>query len=41
MRGEAFGLVKTQCPSVGENLNREAGVGGFVSRGRGNRIKGL
>ena len=25
---------KALCPSVGEHQNREAGVGGFVSRGR-------
>jgi hypothetical protein len=36
MRGEAFSLVKAQCPSVGECQDREAGVGGLVSRGRGN-----
>ena len=34
MRGEALGLVKAQCPSVGECQDREAGVGGLVSRGR-------
>jgi hypothetical protein len=27
MRGEAFGLVKAQCPSVGESQDRGAGVG--------------
>jgi hypothetical protein len=32
MRGEAFGLVKG--PSVGECQDREAGVGGWMSRGR-------
>jgi hypothetical protein len=31
MRGEALGLVKG--PSVGECHDREAGVGGLVSRG--------
>jgi hypothetical protein len=35
MRGEAFSLVKAQCPSVGECQDREAGVGGLVRRGRG------
>ena len=36
MRGEALGLVKAQCPSVGKCQDREAGMGGLVSRGRGN-----
>jgi hypothetical protein len=35
MRGEALGLVKARCPSVGECQDREAGVGGLVSKGRG------
>jgi hypothetical protein len=35
MRGEALGLVKALCPSVGECQDREAGVGGLGSRGRG------
>ena len=35
MRGEALGLVKARCPSVGEYQAREVGVGGLVSRGRG------
>jgi hypothetical protein len=26
--------MKAQCPSVGECQDREAGVGGLVSRGR-------
>jgi hypothetical protein len=34
MRGEALGPVKVQCPSIGECQDREAGVGGSVSRGR-------
>jgi hypothetical protein len=34
MRGEAIGLVKAHCPSVGECQDREAGVGELVSRGR-------
>jgi hypothetical protein len=32
MRGEALGLVKAQCPIVGECQDREAVVGGLVSR---------
>jgi hypothetical protein len=35
MGGEALGPVKALCPSVGECLGQEAGVGGLVSRGRG------
>jgi hypothetical protein len=38
MRGEALGPVKTQCLSVGESQDRRAGVGGLVSKGRGDRI---
>jgi hypothetical protein len=34
MRREALGLVKAQCPSVGECQDRDAGVGGLVNRGR-------
>jgi hypothetical protein len=34
MRGEALGLVKALCPGVGECQDREAGVGGLVSRER-------
>ena len=41
MRGEALGLVKAECPSVGEYQDREAGVGGLVSRGRENGIGGF
>jgi hypothetical protein len=33
MRGEALGSVKALCPSVGECQDREAGLGGLVSRG--------
>jgi hypothetical protein len=33
MGGEALGLVKVLCPSVGE-CQREAGEGGLGSRGR-------
>jgi hypothetical protein len=32
MRGEALGLVKIICPSTGECLGQEAGVGGLGSR---------
>ena len=35
MGGEALGSVKAPCPSVGECLDQEAGVGGLVSRERG------
>jgi hypothetical protein len=35
MRGEALGLVKARCPSIGECQDREAGVDELVSRGRG------
>jgi hypothetical protein len=38
MKGEALGLVKVLCPSVGECQGQEAGVGGLVSRGREERI---
>ena len=31
MRGEALGLMKALCPSVGECQDREAEVGGLVS----------
>ena len=31
MRGKALGLVKAQCPSLGECQHREAGMGGLVS----------
>ena len=41
MRGEAVGLVKAQWPSVGECQDREVGVGGLVSRGRGYGIGGF
>jgi hypothetical protein len=33
MRGEAHGLVKAQCPSVGEFQDREARVGGWWAGG--------
>jgi hypothetical protein len=35
MGGEALGPVKTQCSSVGECQDREAGMGGLVSGGGG------
>jgi hypothetical protein len=39
--GEALGPVKAQCPSVGECQDREAGVSGLVSRGRGYGVGGF
>jgi hypothetical protein len=39
VRGEALGLVKDY--SVGECQDRESGVGGLVSRGKGGRLGGL
>jgi hypothetical protein len=33
VRGEALGLVKAWCPSVGEGQDGWVGVGGLVSRG--------
>jgi hypothetical protein len=41
MGGEALGPVKALCPSVGEFQDRETGVGGLVSRGRGDEIEGF
>jgi hypothetical protein len=41
MGGEALGPVKDQCSSVGEYQDREAGVGGLVSTGRGKGIGGF
>jgi hypothetical protein len=51
MGEEALGLMKVQCPSVGECQDEEAGVGGYVCvcvgghcdriRGRGNGIRGI
>jgi hypothetical protein len=35
MGGEALGPVKVLCPSIGECLNQEAGVGGLGSRAWG------
>jgi hypothetical protein len=37
MGGEALGPVKALCLSIGEWQGQEAGVGGLVSRGRGDR----
>jgi hypothetical protein len=34
MGGEALGLEKVPCPSVGECQDSEVGVGVLVSRGR-------
>jgi hypothetical protein len=34
MRGEEVGLLKALCSSIWECQNREAGVGGLVSKGR-------
>jgi hypothetical protein len=41
MGGEALGPVKTACPSVGEcqGQDREVGMGGLVSRGKGDGIE--
>jgi hypothetical protein len=38
MEGEALGPVKILCPSIGECLVQEVGVGGLGSRGREERI---
>jgi hypothetical protein len=38
MGGEALGPVKSLCPSVGKCQGQEAGVGGLVSRGKGQGI---
>jgi hypothetical protein len=38
MGGEALGLAKILCPSVGERQGQEAGVGGLGSRGMGEGI---
>jgi hypothetical protein len=32
MGGEAFGLVRVQCPSIVECQDQEVGVGGLVRR---------
>jgi hypothetical protein len=41
MGGEALGHVKALCPSIGECQDQEAGVGGLVSRGKGDEIGGF
>ena len=41
MRGEALGLVKARCPSVGECQDREAGVGGLVIKGMEDGMQGF
>jgi hypothetical protein len=38
MGGEAIGLVKVLCPNIGECQDKEAGVGGLGSRGKGEGI---
>jgi hypothetical protein len=38
MGGEALGPVKVLWPSIGECQDQEAGVGGVVSRGKGDGI---
>ena len=41
MGGDALGLLKVLCPSIGECLGQEAGVGGLGSREKGERIGGF
>jgi hypothetical protein len=41
MGGEALGPVKVLCPSIGECWDRETGVGGLMSRGREEVIRGV
>jgi hypothetical protein len=41
MRGEALDPVKVQCPNIGECQDQEAGLGGLVSRERGEEIGGF
>jgi hypothetical protein len=41
MGGDTLGPVKVHCPSVGESQEREARVGGLVSRGRVDGIGGF
>jgi hypothetical protein len=38
LRIQVVVFVKSRWPSIGEYQDREAGVGGLVSRGRGNGI---
>jgi hypothetical protein len=35
MGGEALGLVKDLCPSIGESQSKEVGVSGLRSRRKG------
>ena len=35
MGGEVLGPMKVLCPSIGECLGQEEGLGGLVSRGGG------
>ena len=39
--GEALGLVKVLCTSIGDCQSQEAGMGGLVSRGRREGIVGF
>jgi hypothetical protein len=41
MREEALGLLKALCSSVWECQNKKTGVGGLVSRGRGDGTGGF
>jgi hypothetical protein len=41
MRGEALGPVKVLCPHIRECQGQEVGVGGLVSRERGEGIGGF
>ena len=41
MRDEALEPVNALCPSVGEYQDREAGVGGLVSRRKGEWDRGF
>jgi hypothetical protein len=39
--GEALCPMKALCPSVGECQGQELGVGGLVSRGRAEGVRGV
>jgi hypothetical protein len=41
MGGEALGPMKVISPCIGDRQGQEAGVGGLVSRGRGEGIGGF
>ena len=41
MGGEPLGPVKVVCPNIGNLQGQEEGVGGLVSRGRGERDRGF